>query len=472
MVNHEMLGISIKPITEQVNIIYDRANSMGIPPNYLPEPKSYVSGMNIDTWSILHQMSHHSRGINGDTNHVGDRINGQRPMIASMRTKDGQTRITDEGYRQERESLVFNRGNHDMRDSSALQLAAAEGSSLYKPVIILPHHQEAGSAWGNALYASQFGEVVSVGTGKGEGCRDASDEIRAVGIDTLNQNEIFKRMLDLPDDFTEQTGIISNNGIYDIPGAKGLTLEAAKIWAYCRGMLDEDDRIVISHDTDIVNPEEYAAVEQILAALNFSPDSVQSGGVLRTGLGRNIETNMFNSAMLAQEVSRPDLREVNSLVSRLGWPLTGEFFDKAGQVKSRANMAGMGIETFRNLDNASRQVKAGHLSNIQVCNPAPKRENGDSPSTREFQVIFGCAYNQRVLVHFCQEHGIMPDDLGRIDGLHWLKLWNETIAGRMAIDFPVPVHERNDVPETVTITPDFILPSIDQLVYLGALHER
>jgi hypothetical protein len=309
-------------------------------------------------------------------------------------------------------------------------------------------------------------------TGKGEPAIQAMQEVRDMGHNTSTQMEVFQA-LKFPDDFQTNTGIpISEIGLYDIPAAKGVTLEAAKIAAYLQGELDDDKRTVFAHDTDIINPEQYAAPEHLLAALAYSPDYVQSGGILRTGVGRNTETNTYVASQLANQLENPDLRAINAIMSRLGWPLTGEFFDRAGNLKARANMAGMGIETFRNADSAARMWRDGQINNIQVANPNPKMENGASPSYREFQVIYGCAYNHQILMTFCEDKGITPDIFGTIEGLPYLKLWNETIAGKITADFTVPVHETHDAPEIITVSPDYIMPSIDQLVHLGVLPDR
>ena len=351
---------------------------------------------------------------------------------------------------------------------------------------ILPFASEAGNVGSVIRYAtSRLGgnNVIAVDAGTqdeaGEEAREAASKTGALVVsqreilDAINWNEL-KKLGIIPEDFIPK-------------GAKGLTMYAGLVASEAMRILEK--QFVMFHDTDIVNtgPHEgshearsgdYAALEHLALPYAYPLDDGQiySSMLLKTGAGRNNEPWLLLANMLAKAAKRrgnAETAKLATLLGALGWPLSGER-TLSGTVETHQGKiplaraipfsTGMGIETHIDVTLAGIDVKDGRRHVMQVANPNPKIENGESLDDREYALIAGCANYMGEVVDHIEEvgRGIIdwtPEDIGR---------FNE-VSGGVGHDIFVPNKNEHHENAPVVIRTDYVLPSMQQLRDLGVV---
>lgn len=346
--------------------------------------------------------------------------------------------------------------------------------------VILPFASEAGSIGGVMRYA--MGRVGKENVIAIDAETDPEAGLEAVETKgkVLKQKEVLgcvdwgklKELGILPPQFSEPA-----------KGAKGLTMYAGMLALEAQGALTPDT-ILAFHDTDIVNPGpqdpqapgtegEYSALDYLAIPYAFPPQgSSQIHGVysLRTGAGRNNEpwTHTFN--VLARSGSRmqdPIWYKYATLITTLGWPLTGErtlsgTVERNGEKVPLARALGwttkMGIETYLNLALTGIDTRSEERQIMQVANPDPKLENRESPRDREFSIVDSVALFGYDMFEHSQATGRLPHEWTISD----IAKFNQTYA-QEAIQVSVPSRTDHHGNKIVDVNPDFILPSMQDL---------
>jgi hypothetical protein len=201
--------------------------------------------------------------------------------------------------------------------------------------------------------------------------------------------------------------------IFDIPlgkdqmpesQAKGLTLLALALIAEARGRLSSG--FVAFHDTDIINPREYLALDYLTIPLwsgsaQSTSEDLLGVYVARTGPGRNNQpVHAMLNAILAEPggSNRTLARELAINVLMIPWPLTGERMIRADVLRRLPWTNDMTIESQINVMLAGEAVSRQAFTTAQVMNPHPKFECADVSVDREWRMMNYCAHYHRVVI--------------------------------------------------------------------------
>lgn len=154
------------------------------------------------------------------------------------------------------------------------------------------------------------------------------------------------------------------------------------------GEIINDDTMIIFHDSDIINPEEYNALTYLWLAKVFGPEnhSPRAIHMAKTGAGRNNEP-MFTAISDYMNSRDPQIRELGFTLAGLIWPLAGERAMRWEDLRKCLWTNGMGIETILDLQFGIRDVETGERGLYQVANRLPKRENRPAAPDREMGMI-------------------------------------------------------------------------------------
>ena len=249
--------------------------------------------------------------------------------------------------------------------------------------------------------------------------------------------------------------------------AKGLTLLALALIAEARNDLKEG--FVAFHDTDIINPNEYLALDYLTVPLWAAENGMNSSDLLavyvaRTGHGRNNQPiHSALNAIVAEPggEERELARELAVNVSLSPWPITGERMIRADALRRLPWTNDMTIESQINVMLAGEAVARRAFTTAHVMNPHPKFECADVTVEREWKMMNYCAHHHRVVIEHC-------NSIGKVLGA-WtpadIKDFNERTSTRI-----IPGIITNDAGATGSIAyatrPAYMLPSIEMLTEL------
>jgi hypothetical protein len=265
--------------------------------------------------------------------------------------------------------------------------------------------------------------------------------------------------------------------------------------------MTEEQKRVCFVDTDIKDiGEKYKPLEYMALADALAPgEKPVSTQILRTGPGRNNEmwiaaanalgvegVNAMHIAALlehgqldeetqswvAEEYDRisrsPESAtrkiELSRLLSRIGWPLTGERSIDGTFLTNMHFSTGMGIETAIDVAVAGYEVATRELQLTQVCDPNQKIENGESLTDREQNLINLCTRFQKALTSHIDRTGKLPhewslQDVKRFNLLHAKLTMAQTTASL----------QEHTAQTTSLVEQEFLLPTVEQLVEIGAV---
>jgi hypothetical protein len=246
--------------------------------------------------------------------------------------------------------------------------------------------------------------------------------------------------------------------------AKGLTLLALALIAEARGRLGSG--FVALHDTDIINPREYLALDYMTIPLWAPGEGGDLGNLLgiyvaRTGPGRNNQPiHAVLNGILAEPggSTRSLARELAINVLMMPWPLTGERMIRAHVLRRLPWTNDMTIESQINVMLAGEAVSRRAFTTAQVMNPHPKFECADVSLDREWRMMNYCAHYHRVLIERCNLIGKVLGDWTATD----IKDFNQATQSSSIVGVIT-----NDAGATGSIAfatrPPYMLPSVEML---------
>ncbi|RMG42344.1 MAG: hypothetical protein D6719_06605 [Candidatus Dadabacteria bacterium] len=334
--------------------------------------------------------------------------------------------------------------------------------------VIFPFHREPGTISGNIIEGiNTIGaeNVLAVSTmGDPESEDRARQAVQGGAALLARQPEILAAI-----DWAQVSKMccISPNPAGDHlppPGAKGLTLLAGLLATHARGQLLERD--IIFHDTDIVNPYDYAALHYLAVAKIFAEDQPHDHVLIaKTGPGRNNEAWTMVANLIAHDPRvNPDVRKMARVASSFIWPLSGERMMRGEDLYNMPFTNGMSIETQIDMFYAGRAVESGKVCTGQVCNGVRKEESESVSELREWALILRCAAWFNNVAYFLNDRGSLLHDLtiddiakfnSTIASIHWQPLLQSPTDSRQA---------------DASIYPDRMLPSLRQLDEHGLIN--
>lgn len=339
----------------------------------------------------------------------------------------------------------------------------------------LPCHSEPGVADMNVEYAANAidpSRVLCVNTNRRE-LRDVQTTQRFLGRSAQRYPDVTFGLQDLVLGCVKWKEVAN---LFHVPitsdgspqaQAKGLTLLALALVAEAKNELRHG--YVAFHDTDIINPREYLALDYLtipLWASQFGVDTshLLSAYVARTGSGRNnqpIHTAL--NAIVAERggETRRLARELALNVALAPWPITGERMIRADVLRRLPWTNDMTIESQINVMLAGEAVSRKTFATAHVMNPHPKLECADVTVDREWRMINYCAHHHRLVIEHCNEIGRVLGDWMQED----IRNFNEQTSSRI-----IPGIITNDAGATGSIAyatrPAYMLPSVSMLTDL------
>jgi hypothetical protein len=253
--------------------------------------------------------------------------------------------------------------------------------------------------------------------------------------------------------------------------AKGLTLLALALIAEARNGLRQG--FVAFHDTDIINPDEYLALDYLTVPLwaaenGMNPSDLLGVYVARTGHGRNNQPiHSALNAIVAEPggEERRLARELAVNISLAPWPITGERMIRADALRRLPWTNDMTIESQINVMLAGEAVARGAFTTAHVMNPHPKFECADVTVEREWKMMNYCAHHHRVVIEHCNAIDKVLGAWTPAD----IKVFNERTSERI-----IPGIITNDAGATGSIAyatrPAYMLPSVEMLTELGLVN--
>jgi hypothetical protein len=249
-------------------------------------------------------------------------------------------------------------------------------------------------------------------------------------------------------------------------GSKALTMLAGVLALEQQGGLQ--DSLILFHDTDITNPDEYGVLPLIAASLGANGglhDTSSALYIARTGPGRNNEgwTATMSHHARGGTLGSHEHMAAALLAARIVWPLTGERLIPGSMLVDMPWTTGMSIETQMNLCLVGREVREGRLILNQVCNPSPKVESAVSEPVREFALVNGCADFALRALTFSETTKRLPHEFDVAD----VRAFNYAHGGKQVWSY----YQSNNHAANVSAsrTTDFMLPSLRQMKEMGAL---
>lgn len=259
---------------------------------------------------------------------------------------------------------------------------------------------------------------------------------------------------------------LSNDGLPQAQ-AKGLTLLALALMAEARN--DLRGGFVALHDTDIINPQDYLALDYLAVPLWAAEKGVNAPDLLsvyvaRTGFGRNNQPiHSALNAIVAEpgHEERRMARELALNISLAPWLITGERMIRADIVRRLPWTNDMTIESQINVMLAGEGIARKAFTSAHVMNPHPKLECADVTVEREWRMMNYCAHHHRVVIEHC-------NSIGKVLG-HWnpddIRNFNDQTSMRI-----IPGIITNDSGATGSIAyatrPAYMLPSVEMLTNL------
>lgn len=249
-------------------------------------------------------------------------------------------------------------------------------------------------------------------------------------------------------------------------GSKGMTLLAIALVEEARQTMKGS--YVLMHDTDIINPWQYNAIEYMSVPLhqgNGAPaliDRERGWGAVylaRTGQGRNNQpVHGALNGILSDRNEDALSRELAANCLLTPWLLTGERMIRGDLMRRMPWVNDMTIESQINVLLAGEARHRGKLSIAHVMNPMPKIENADVAASREWRMINYCAQHHRDLIQACSSHGLVPAAWTDRE----IRLWNTGFARFNSVGTIT-----NDASHTANTayasSRPWMLPSIDML---------
>lgn len=365
--------------------------------------------------------------------------------------------------------------NLNWPELEALRDRLREVRARYGVRVWLPCHSEPGVADMNVDYAAHAvdpSRVVCVNTNR----REVGDVVRTqryLGRCAARYPDIS---FGLQDHVLSCVDWMSVSTLFDIPltngspqaQAKGLTLLASAVLAEARNELRHG--YVAFHDTDIINPREYRALDYLTIPFLAVEKGVETSNLLsvcvaRTGSGRNNQP--IHSALneiVAEHGgdTRRMARELALNVSLAPWPLTGERMIRADILRRLPWTNDMTIESQINVMLAGESMRRGALTTAHVMNPHPKLECADVTVDREWRMMNYCAHHHRVVIEHCATLGKVLGDWSVED----IRKFNQQTGTRI-----IPGIITNDAGATGSIAyatrPPYMLPSVEMLIQHG-----
>jgi hypothetical protein len=236
-------------------------------------------------------------------------------------------------------------------------------------------------------------------------------------------------------------------------GQKGLTMLTGTLAALAQGM-----ESICFHDTDVINPLEYGALEA-LPKLLFSHKPYDCCMMALVGPFRHNETWTIHAGIEANDDrNHPDVRQIAKNLQRLIWPLSGERGYSTQCIRKLPFTFDMGVETIFDVAFCEHEFRENSYYIQQVLGNINKKENGKSEAPRENGLI-----------------GLCVDTLMR--ALRYLnsdtnaRVWGMDLKGAAAINAKGSGEEMEILVQSETIgeqTPvvlrhDIFIPCIDEL---------
>lgn len=283
---------------------------------------------------------------------------------------------------------------------------------------------------------------------------------RETGVKVINQSEILA-CLNL--DVLIREGVIPN--IPRIKGSKGLTMYTSLLALEAKKRLKSG--LVAFHDTDIENPDQYAAPDHLAIPLAYPVGDINDINAImigRTGPGRWNESLQGENQHYLHRSMPDKIRRVAHSFAAIVWPLTGERMIRGDILRKLPWPTDMNVETFLDFALAGINAERGVQGIRVVLDPHQKIENRESTMPREFGMLYACEQGLRSYYEMLR----MTDRYAHLwdiedVGLYNLIYGNE--SGRTATK-----NERDHQPNTfVKINRGLLLPSVEMLMQMGAV---
>lgn len=361
------------------------------------------------------------------------------------------------------------KGDIPEKNMSALWRDVYNLISKEQVFIINPFHTEDSTIRRNVTEAMSWvgpENVYPISTGASP---KSEEQAELTGVKVKKQEDILKEWnIDstlLDENTNIQNDKLKGKGITMLAGVLSITKTLIE-----NGTIEEvddtlklkdenNDPIIMFHDTDITNPTEYSSIP--LTLLPFTKENKEKSEVImsltaRTGEGRNNEPITNESNLLANDD--------NEMVARYGmelqpmvWPLTGERAIRISRLLKMPFANGMGIETTMNAYAAGVNASEyrGHIAH--VVNTFPKTENSPSLPEREWGVIFPCQDMQRTIGKTIEQTQKLPNEFNLKD----IKNYNEKSGGKKKRLVVPPNRPGANAPKTFET--NYIVPSIAML---------
>ncbi|MBI1863365.1 hypothetical protein HYS00_04585 [Candidatus Microgenomates bacterium] len=255
-------------------------------------------------------------------------------------------------------------------------------------------------------------------------------------------------------------------------GTKGLTMLSGVLAA--RVINGHAQNGVAFIDSDIMNnsaggydPLAYLALPGVVNPGN----DLRAISVARTGPGRNNEMTVNSLNELAYDTDQLDDESRQTaflLAATNSWALTGERLfpavDGHSMLFSMPWTTGMSIETQMNLYRAGIELAKRGVQSAQVFNPNPKVERGISDPVREFSMLSRCVDWQVQVLRHASRVGRQLPDFSIADIADFNKSHGAVEQTRYYVS------ERHAPNTPRVIERDFMLPSVDQMISMGAVN--
>lgn len=334
--------------------------------------------------------------------------------------------------------------------------------------VLVPFAGEEESIAGVLRYCSKAvgtNKVIAIDAGRSE-----TSTLLAVqsGVTMVNESEAFAQF---QLDKLKEAQILPEN--FELKGSKSLTLLAGLFELekqYQRGDIN-DDTMIIFHDSDITNPEEYAGLHYLFLPMIFYPEGYppRSVHMAKTGKGRNNEPlfSMISDCMNSQD---EEIEKLGYSMAGLIWPLAGERAMRWKDLRKCIWSNAMGIETLLDVQLAGMDTEDGKRLLFQVANRIPKSENRPSLPHREMGMIMGLERLFKDLKTAAKAAGDKKAILPHNWNLANIALYNQRFGGEtFAMAFGDNETSETQASYIQQGIVDFILPSIEQMVNNGYL---
>ncbi|QQS43454.1 hypothetical protein IPM65_04860 [Candidatus Roizmanbacteria bacterium] len=339
-------------------------------------------------------------------------------------------------------------------EAAAIRQASLEALRTAPIEVIAPFAEEPESIQGVIGYLSSRVGMDRVHPVDAGIHAESGELARETGANVLNQQNILKyvdlqKLMDI--------GVIPQ--IDKLKGSKGLTMFAGNLALAAQGKLGG---YVAYHDTDIVNPDEYAALDYLGIPFAFPVGEMNGVYIGRTGAGRNNESLQGENMHNLSKRKSAEVRRIAHNFAPIMWPLTGERIVKGDVIANMPWPVDMNIETMIDFTLAGLNAEAGEQRLMQVANPTQKEENRVSTDPREWGMIYGCEKSLRTYYEMFEDTGRMPHQWGVEDVARYNKDYGN--FGDNVMTKGEIVNQPNTLQR---VARGVMMPSINQLIELG-----